>query len=87
MIGRDFDLWVDVIKFVWLVHGVSGALDFVRGSGLHTWSRHSLAVRLRYVDDLVLLAQKKLRSTGTKFSEMAEFFADAETAKARSDLH
>jgi hypothetical protein len=86
-IGRDLDLWVDTVKFVWLLHGAHAALDLIQTQGLYTWTANSLAQRHRYVDDLVLIAQKKLRESGAKYSDMAEFFADAEAAKAVSELH
>jgi hypothetical protein len=83
----DFDLWVDTVKFVWILHGVTAALELIKGPGFDGWSSQSLARRHRYVDDLVLLAQKKLRQSGARYSEMAEFFADAEAAKATSVKH
>jgi hypothetical protein len=82
--GRNIDLFVDAVKFVWLVHGFTAAMDFILGGGLYAWSNNSESARVKYIDGLVLLAQKKFRQVGVKYSEMAEFFADARASK---DLH
>lgn len=81
----DFDLWVDAVKFTWLVHGTSTVLDFIKNTGFSKWSGYTSKRRARYVDDLVLIAQKKLRQTGTSFREMAEFFADAKSSQELFD--
>jgi hypothetical protein len=86
-VGVDFDLWVDTVKFVWLMHGTSESLNLIEETGFTEWTQHPLKQRHRYVDTLVLLAQKRLRCAGMKYSDMAEFFADAESAKARSVKH
>lgn len=85
-VGRDLDLYVEVVKFVWLTRGVTCALDFVKNTGLRKWSKHSETVRTRYVDNLVLMAQRDLRLSGVKYSDMAELFQDIELAKARSEF-
>jgi hypothetical protein len=83
--GRNIDLYVDTVKFVWLAHGFTAAFDFIKAAGLYEWSNNnSEAARVKYIDGLVLLTQKKLRQYGTKYSDMAEFFADARASK---DLH
>lgn len=83
ILGADFDLWVETVKFVWLTRGVNAAINFVRNVGLYGWSNHSVATRHRYIDDLVLMAQKSLRRGGVKFSDMAELFQDIDLAKAK----
>jgi len=82
-LGQDFDLWVDAVKFVWLLHGVSEALEMIKsGGGLYGWTnKNTLDQRMKYVDHLVTIAQKRLRLTGVKYSDMAEFFADAVSTK------
>jgi hypothetical protein len=50
-------------------------LRVIKETGFCEWSTHSYRTRDLYVDSLVLLAQKRLRSLGVKYSEMAEFFA------------
>jgi len=83
--GENFDLYVDVVKFVWLLHGTSTALELIKSSGFTEWTQHPLTQRSKYVDSLVLIAQKKLRQAGMKFSDMAEFFADARSVKVLMD--
>lgn len=71
-------LWVDAVRFTWLVHGAAFTLNFVKSNGLYLWSFQELRDRQSYVDDLVVIAQKRLRQSGMKYSEMAEFFASPE---------
>lgn len=86
--GRDIDLWVDTVKFVWVTHGVVDALELIKGAGLFTWSNNkSVARRFKYIDGLVLAAQKKLRLSGLKHREMADFFADIHVSKDILGLH
>lgn len=67
-LGKDFDYFVDVLKFVWLIHGASAAVNFSRNVGLHGWSTHSSKARESYVDQLVTIAQQRLRQTGDRKS-------------------
>jgi hypothetical protein len=83
--GADFDLWVDTIKFIWFSHGVTEALRFIKATGIRIWSKWTIKQREVYVDSLVLIAQKRLRSVGVKHREMANFFADPGSAKALSE--
>jgi hypothetical protein len=85
---KDFDLWVDVIKFVWLGNGVTAALDLIKGHGYFAYTfRLKQSVRERYVDELALIVHRKLRESGTKYRELATFFADASSERllAKSD--
>jgi hypothetical protein len=83
----NFDLWVDCVKFVWLLHGASEALNLIRESGFAEWSHIPKSQRHKYVDTLVLLAQKRFRNVGLKFTDYAEFFADGVSAKALTPKH
>jgi hypothetical protein len=84
-VGNDFDQWVDVVKFNWLMHGVTETLNFVKNQGFIGWCKLSVTSRERFLDGMVLAAQKRLRELGIKYREFAEFFADVQGAKALMD--
>jgi hypothetical protein len=74
--ATDFDVYVDVVKFVWLNEGVTSALQFVRDVGFASWCHTtSRLTREALADELASKGERTLRSSGVKFREMAEFFA------------
>jgi hypothetical protein len=81
MYGVDFSLWADAVKFTWINIGTVATLEFIRGATFQKWSLQALAIRHRFVDDQVLLAQKKLRASGVKYRQFSEFFADTDVTK------
>lgn len=82
VVSRDFNLYVDVVKFVWLLHGATAAIQYCRNVGLYRWSRRPIEARHKHVDGLVLIGQRRLRKAGVKHSDYAQFFQDAGVAVA-----
>jgi hypothetical protein len=82
-----FTSYVDVIKFRWLLHGFADTLEYIKRKGFYAWSQKETKQLEKYVDELVLIAQKRLRRTETKFSDMAEFFRDRDATKVISLGH
>lgn len=90
--GRSFLIYVETIKFMWLLHGTVHTLSFIKRFGLYEWSLRDAVDRDAYLDDLITISERKLRNIGVKYSEMAEFFADSEAVASlhdvfASDLH
>jgi hypothetical protein len=77
VMASDFDCYVDLVKFVWLNEGVTAVLDLVKFVGFFQWTRMTSSLtRQHLADEAASIAEKTLRLSGTKFREMAEFFAD-----------
>lgn len=73
----DFDAYVECVRLVWLESGVSAVLDFIRNVGFVTYchidSRHR---REAINDNMVSIVYGKLKSSGLKHRDLAEFFSD-----------
>lgn len=81
LLEDEFGNYVDIVRFVWLLHGATAALHFIKEGGFVSWSSKPYSDRDRYLDSLVFIAQKRLRSSGLKYSDFAEFFADPKAVR------
>jgi|SwirhirootsSR1_FD_contig_111_119357_length_4469_multi_4_in_0_out_0_4 hypothetical protein len=81
LLSDEFGSYVETVKFLWILHGTSATLSFIREGGYDMWVQKSYHDRDRYTDSLVFIAQKRLRISGLKYSDFAEFFADPKVVK------
>jgi hypothetical protein len=75
VIREDVVNFVDIIRFMWLNHGVKFTLDFVKGVDFSVWCQMALDARANYLNGLVVIAERKLSIAGVKHRDRANFFS------------
>lgn len=73
--ASTFTDYVNCVRFIYIMHGTTETLNFVKNVGFAKWCSMPISQCEKFLDGLVLSAEKTLRKSGLKYRDFASFLA------------